>query len=116
MISPDHFVGAYYAEFTCGSHGNHYCNRIAAAVHAGQRFDLDLECYAYHFIPGTDPQNGWVLCLYESAGAWTSAKLRFGHEVKAVKLCDMLEAEQGDADCEKMVFRSFEIKTINVCY
>ena len=55
MISPDHFVGAYYAEFTCGSHGNHYCNRIAAAVQAGQRFDLDLECYAYHFIPGTDP-------------------------------------------------------------
>ncbi len=63
-----------------------------------------------------DAQNAYVLRLYESTGDWTSAKLRFGHEVKAVKLCDMLEEEQGDADCEKMVFRPFEMKTIKVCY
>ncbi len=55
MISPDYFVGAYSAKFTCGSHGNHYCNRIAAAVQAGQRFGLDPECYAYHFISSADP-------------------------------------------------------------
>ena len=45
----------YAAKFVEGSHGNHYCNRITAAARAGETFDIALECYAYHDMPGTQP-------------------------------------------------------------
>lgn len=45
----------YAAKFVEGSHGNHYCNRIAAHAKAGETFHLALECYAYHDMPGTQP-------------------------------------------------------------
>jgi len=66
--------------------------------------------------PCEDTQNAYILRMYESAGDWVSAKLAFGHDVKALRLCNMLEEEYGDADCENLIFRPFEIKTIKVCY
>lgn len=45
----------YAAKFTVGSHGNHYCNRICASATAGEHLRFDLECYAYHDMPGTQP-------------------------------------------------------------
>ena len=38
-----------------GSHGNHYCNRICAEAQAGEKFDIALEYYAWHRVPGTQP-------------------------------------------------------------
>ena len=45
----------FAAKFVEGSHGNHYCNRITPAAKAGETFHFALECYAYHFMPGTQP-------------------------------------------------------------
>jgi len=45
----------FAAKFVEGSHGNHYCNRITPAAKAGETFQFALECYAYHFMPGTQP-------------------------------------------------------------
>jgi len=45
----------FAAKFVEGSHGNHYCNRITPAAKAGETFRFALECYAYHFMPGTQP-------------------------------------------------------------
>ena len=45
----------YAAKFVEGSHGNHYCNRITPAAKTGETFHFALECYAYHFMPGTQP-------------------------------------------------------------
>ena len=45
----------YANKFVEGSHGNHYCNRITAGAKAGESFALDLECYAWHMVPGTHP-------------------------------------------------------------
>jgi alpha-mannosidase len=65
--------------------------------------------------PCEDAQNAYILRMYEATGDWTNAKLSFGHAVKAVKICNMLEEEQGDAG-EQLSFRPFEIKTVKVCY
>ena len=45
----------YAAKFNEGSHGNHWCNRFATSVRAGEHFDFALECYAWHDMPGTQP-------------------------------------------------------------
>ena len=45
----------YATKFVESSHGNHWCNRVCAAAEAGQVFDFDLECYAWHDVPGTQP-------------------------------------------------------------
>ena len=45
----------FAAKFVVGSHGNHYCNRIAASARTGERFDVALECYAYHDVPDCSP-------------------------------------------------------------
>lgn len=45
----------YAAKFVEGSHGNHYCNRIFESAKAGQTVDVDIECYAYHTVPGHHP-------------------------------------------------------------
>jgi alpha-mannosidase len=66
--------------------------------------------------PCEDAQNAYILRMYEATGDWTSAKLSFGHGVKSVKECNMLEEELSDADCGAIVFRPFEIKTIKVAY
>ncbi|MBR2949520.1 MAG: alpha-mannosidase [Lachnospiraceae bacterium] len=66
--------------------------------------------------PCEDAQNAYILRLYEAVGDWVSTKLAFGHDVKALRLCNMLEEEQGDAKCDGLVFRPFEIKTVKVYY
>ena len=65
--------------------------------------------------PCEDAQNAYILRLYEATGDWTKAKLSFGHGVKSVKICNMLEEEQADAG-DNLTFRPFEIKTVKVCY
>ena len=45
----------YASKIIEGSHGNHWCNRFAAAAKAGETYDLALECYAFHEVPGTQP-------------------------------------------------------------
>ncbi len=45
----------YAAKFNVGSHGNHWCNRFCAGARAGESFRFDLECYAWHDMPGTQP-------------------------------------------------------------
>ena len=45
----------YAAKEVVFSHGNHYCNRFTPCAHVGEQFRFDLECYAYHDMPGTSP-------------------------------------------------------------
>lgn len=66
--------------------------------------------------PCEDAQNAYILRLYDAVGDYTRAALRFGHAVKAVYECNMLEEEQRPADPAALVFKPFEIKTIKVCY
>ena len=66
--------------------------------------------------PCEDAQKAYILRLYESTGDWVCTKLDFGHDVKSVKICNMLEEELEDAEPAKITFRPFEIKTIKVCY
>jgi len=54
--------------------------------------------------------------MYEATGDWTQAKLSFGHNVKSVQLCNMLEEEQADVENGMLTFRPFEIKTVKVSY
>jgi len=66
--------------------------------------------------PCEEAQNAYILRLYESVGDWTSASVSFGHPVKAVKVCTMLEDNEADADPAALTFRPFEIKTLKVYY
>ncbi len=66
--------------------------------------------------PCEDAQNAYILRLYDAAGDYSRVSLRFGHEVKAVLECNMLEEELHTADPSALVFKPFEIKTIKVCY
>ncbi len=45
----------FAAKYNEGSHGNHWCNCFARSVHEGDHFDLAMECYAWHDVPGTQP-------------------------------------------------------------
>ncbi|MCR4883341.1 MAG: alpha-mannosidase [Clostridiales bacterium] len=45
----------YAAKYVEGSHGNHWCNRFVEHAKAGTLYSFDLECYAWHEVPGTAP-------------------------------------------------------------
>ena len=47
--------GIYTTKITFNSHGNHHCDRIRTSAKAGEKIDLALECYAYHYMLGTQP-------------------------------------------------------------
>ena len=47
--------GIYTTKITVNSHGNHHCDRIRTNAKAGEKIDLVLECYAYHYMLGTQP-------------------------------------------------------------
>ena len=66
--------------------------------------------------PCEDKQNAYILRLYEATGGYTKAALTFGHDVKALKLTNMLEDEKEVLDNAELTFRPFEIKTIKVEY
>jgi len=66
--------------------------------------------------PCEDAQRAYIVRLYESVGDWTCTRVSFGHDVASVKVTNMLEEVQGDADCASLVFRPFEIKTLKVEY
>ncbi len=66
--------------------------------------------------PCEDAQNAYILRLYDAVGDYTRAALRFGHDVKAVYECNMLEEEQHAVDPAAIAFKPFEIKTLKVCY
>ena len=131
-ILPDHV----------GDKGRHYC-RYAILPHA-EGFGAESvvrPAYAFNYLPAKgyaadasfvctdkaniiiesvkpceDAQNAYILRLYEAVGDYTRAALTFGHEVKAVYACNMLEEEQHAADPAQLVFKPFEIKTVKVCY
>ena len=66
--------------------------------------------------PCEDKQNAYILRLYEATGGYTKAALTFGHDVKGLKLTNMLEDEKEVLDNAELTFRPFEIKTIKVEY
>lgn len=47
--------GNYANKELIGSHGNHYAKPFAYNVKAGETFTIDLEYYAFHDMPGTQP-------------------------------------------------------------
>lgn len=125
-----------------GDKGRHFC-RYAILPHAGGfgARSVIQPAYMFNYLPNPgfascnslltvdapnviveavkpceDVQDAYILRLYEAAGDYTRASLRFGHEVKALCECNMLEEEQAAAGPAQIVFRPFEIKTIKVCY
>lgn len=66
--------------------------------------------------PCEDAEKAYILRLYEATGGYQRAKLSFGHPVKAVKECNMLEEEIGDLNPEEIVFEPFKIRTVKVVY
>ena len=67
--------------------------------------------------PCEDAEKAYILRLYEATGGYQRTKLSFGHPVKALMECNMLEEETGELDPEReMVFEPFKIKTVKVIY
>jgi len=66
--------------------------------------------------PCEDAQNAYIMRLYEATGDWTNARLSFGHDVKSVRVCNMLEEELSEDVGGRLTFRPFEIKTVKVRY
>ena len=67
--------------------------------------------------PCEDTQRAYILRLYEAAGSYCRAGLRFSHPVKAVHVCNMLEEEQEPVNTgDPLVFTPFHITTLKVCY
>ena len=67
--------------------------------------------------PCEDAQKAYILRLYEATGAYAKCRLNFGHPVKALFECNMLEEEERElsADAE-LVFTPFAIRTLKVVY
>ena len=67
--------------------------------------------------PCEDAQKAYILRLYEATGGYQRTKLSFGHPVKAVWECNMLEEELREiAADEEIVFEPFRIRTVKVVY
>ncbi len=67
--------------------------------------------------PCEDAEKAYILRLYEAAGGYHRVRLTFGHPVKALKECNMLEEEVADLKTEEtLVFEPFKIRTLKVLY
>ncbi len=127
---------------SAGDKGRHFC-RYAILPHA-EGFGAESviqPAYMFNYLPETgfaaaeslvtvdapnviieavkpceDAENAYILRLYDAAGDYTRAALTFGHKIKAVYECNMLEEEQSAIDPAAIVLKPFEIKTIKVCY
>ena len=67
--------------------------------------------------PCEDTQRAYILRLYEAAGGYCRAGLRFSHPVKAVHVCNMLEEEQEPLNAgDTLEFTPFHITTLKICY
>lgn len=47
--------GTFATKITYTAHGNHYCDLVSMNPKAGQKFDLAIEWYGGHYMPGTQP-------------------------------------------------------------
>lgn len=66
--------------------------------------------------PLEDAENAYILRLYDAAGDYTKTNLSFGHAVKRICQCNMLEEEIADIEINQLTFKPFEIKTVKVEY
>ena len=67
--------------------------------------------------PCEDAEKAYILRLYEATGGYQRARLSFGHPVRALKECNMLEEEIGELNpAEEMAFEPFKIRTVKVVY
>ena len=66
--------------------------------------------------PMEDKENAYILRLYDAAGDYSKVTLSFGHEVKRMSVCNMLEEEKEAVLDSTLTFKPFEIKTIKVEY
>ncbi|MBR3929896.1 MAG: alpha-mannosidase [Clostridia bacterium] len=66
--------------------------------------------------PLEDAENAYILRLYDAAGDYTKTNLSFGHAVKRICQCNMLEEEIADVEKNQLTFKPFEIKTVKVEY
>ncbi|MBO4298979.1 MAG: alpha-mannosidase [Clostridia bacterium] len=67
--------------------------------------------------PCEDRQRAYILRLYEAEGGWASVKLSFGHAVKGLSECDMLEETTARIDPDAPItFTPFKIRTFRVEY
>lgn len=47
--------GTFATKIVVTTHGNHYCDMISLAPKAGEEIDIAIECYAGHYVKGTQP-------------------------------------------------------------
>ncbi|MBQ1257177.1 MAG: alpha-mannosidase, partial [Clostridia bacterium] len=127
---------------SAGDKGRHFC-RYAILPHA-EGFNADSvirPAYQFNYLPVEgkiseksfvtvdksniiietvkpceDKENAYILRLYDAAGDYTKTRLSFGHEVRKVSECNMLEEETAPVMNNELTFRPFEIKTIKVIY
>ena len=67
--------------------------------------------------PCEDTQRAYILRLYEAAGCYCRAGLRFSHPVQAIHVCNMLEEEQQPLNAgDTLEFTPFHITTLKICY
>ncbi len=66
--------------------------------------------------PCEDSEKAFIVRLYEAEGTKTVTALKLFEGAKKAEITNMLEEVQGDADCAKLEFRPFEIKTVKVSY
>ncbi|MBQ6716057.1 MAG: alpha-mannosidase, partial [Clostridia bacterium] len=66
--------------------------------------------------PMEDKENAYILRLYDATGDYSKAKLSFGHELKKLTECNMLEEEIAPVEENMLTFKPFEIKTVKVEY
>ena len=67
--------------------------------------------------PCEDAEKAYILRLYEAMGGYHRVRLTFGHPVKALKECNMLEEELAELQAEEaLTFEPFKIRTLKVFY
>jgi len=80
-----------------------------------------VKCDASNIIietvkPLEDAENAYIVRLYDAVGDYARVSLSFGHEVRKVIECNMLEEEKGEIDSGNFTVKPFEIKTLKVEY
>ena len=66
--------------------------------------------------PCEDTEKAYILRLYEATGDYANVTLHFGHPVKGLSLCNMLEEEQEALTGDTLSLKPFQIRTVKVKY
>lgn len=104
--------GSFANKITVTTHGNHYCSLLLDHPEEGEPLVIDLEFYAGHFVPGTQPfdtGNGPSFTYtFEEMALCHKNQSAIDFAVDLQTLLELYECQEGQEYARQQLFMCFE--------